>query len=487
LKIQTEYTEDHQAKVTVEFEKEILEIYERKAARQLAKETRIPGFRPGKAPYNMVVNYVGEETVLNKAIDLMVDKFYPEIIEEAGIEPSGPGSLDDIKIEDSPVFTFTIPLEPTVELGTLDDIKEPYEPPTISEEDVQGTLLAARRNESTIVPLDTPANEGDLVFFTLSAVNANPLEGEPAELIPSTPQQVFIPTEKEQNKTEWPFMGFARQLIGVNAGDELDIEHEFSDDTPDKDLAGKTVIFKVKVQSVKGLELPEIDEDFLQKMGDFKSREEIEAYIRNSMQTSAKKEYDENYFNGLIDRIRERSSIKYPPQVLSKEEESVLDDLEHELSHQQMNLDLYLKLRKLDKEDFIKNEIRPTAINRLERALIMQAIAKKYDIQISQKDLENHISNVLTDLMQSGELEEVQRSLGERKFTQAISVLAAEQALDAAIRLQLRRIAAPESLPAEERDEQTKSSEVATEENQAEEQSEPAVEEEEKKEPESEA
>ena len=117
----------------------------------------------------------------------------------------------------------------------------------------------------------------------------------------------------------------------------------------------------------------------------------------------------------------------------------------------------------------------------------MQAIAKKYDIQISQKDLENHISNVLTDLMQSGELEEVQRSLGERKFTQAISVLAAEQALDAAIRLQLRRIAAPESLPAEESDEQTKSSEVATEENQAEEQSEPAVEEEEKKEPESEA
>jgi len=150
-----------------------------------------------------------------------------------------------------------------------------------------------------------------------------------------------------------------------------------------------------------------------------------------------------------------------------------------------MNLDLYLKLRKLDKEDFIKNEIRPTAINRLERALIMQAIAKKYDIQISQKDLENQISTVLTDLMQSGELEEVQRSLGERKFTQAISVLAAEQALDAAIRLQLRRIAAPESLPAEESDEQTESSEVATEEYQAEKQSEPAVEE--AKEPESEA
>lgn len=485
MKIQTEFTDDHQAKLTVEFEPEVLEQYKRRAARKLAKETRIPGFRPGKAPYNMVVNYVGEETIMNNAIDLMVDKFYPEVIKEAGIEPSGPGALDDVKIEDSVFFFFTIPLEPTVELGNLDDLKEPYEPPTIAEEDVQETLLSARRNASTIIPLDTPAKEGDLVFFTLSAVNAQAQEGEEAELIQSNPQQVFIPTEKEQNKTEWPFMGFARQLIGVNAGDELEIEHEFSDDTPDGDLAGKRVIFKVKVQSVKGLELPEVDEDFLQKMGDFKSREEIEAYIRNSMQTSAKKEYDENYYNGLIDRIRERSSIKYPPQVLSKEEEEVLDDLEHELSHQQMNLDLYLKLRKLDKEDFIKKEVRPSAVDRLERSLVKQAIEKKYNIQISKEELERQISNVLTDLMRSGELEEVQRSLGERKFTQAVSILATEQALEEALRLQLRRLAAPESLPAEESDEQTESSEVATEENQAEEQSEPAAEEE--KEPESEA
>jgi len=316
-------------------------------------------------------------------------------------------------------------------------------------------------------------------------VNAQAQEGEEAEIIQSTPQQVFIPTEKEQNETEWPFKGFARQLIGVNAGDELDIEHEFSDDTPDGDLIGKRVIFKVKVQSVKGLELPEVDEDFLQKMGDFKSREEIEEYIRNSMQTSAKAEYDENYYNGLIDRIREKSSIKYPPQVLSKEEENVLDDLEHELSHQQMNLDLYLKLRKLDKEDFIKKEVRPSAIDRLERSLIKQAIEKKYDIQISKEELERHISNVLTELIRSGELEEVQRSLGERKFTQAVSILATEQALEEAIRLQLRRIAAPESLQAEEREEQSNQSEVSAEETQTEQEKEPAAEEE--TEPESEA
>jgi trigger factor len=230
---------------------------------------------------------------------------------------------------------------------------------------------------------------------------------------------------------------------------------------------------------VKGLELPEVDEDFLQKMGDFNSREEIEDYIRNSMQASAKAEYDENYYNGLIDRIREKSTIKYPPQVLSKEEENVLDDLEHELSHQQMNLDLYLKLRRLEKEEFIKNEVRPAAINRLERALIMQAIAKKYDIHVSKEALEKHIGNVITDLIRSGELEEVQRSLGERRFTEIVSMLATEQAINEAIRMQLRRLAAPESLPTEESEELPENTEGTTEEIQAEQEGEPVTEKEE--------
>jgi len=480
LKIQTEFTDDHQAKLSVEFEPEVLEQYKRRAARKLAKETRIPGFRPGKAPYNMVVNYVGEDTILNEAIDLMVDKFYPEVIKEAGIEPSGPGSLDDVtNIEDSPVFFFTVPLEPTVELGGLDDLKEPYVPPIISEEEVQSTLFAARRNASTIIPLDTPAKEGDLVYFALSAVNAHPKEGEETELIASTPQQLIIPTESEQDDNEWPFIGFGRQLIGVNAGDELEIAHDFPEDFSDEDLAGKHVVFKVKVQSVKGLELPEIDEEFLQKMGDFKSREEIEAYIRTNLQTSAHNEYEENYYNGLIDQIREKSTIKYPPQVLSKEEEKVIDDLEHELSHQQMNLDLYLKLRKLEKEEFIKNEVRPAAINRLERALIMQAIAEKYDIHVSKEALEKHIGNVITDLIRSGELEEVQRSLGERRFTEIVSMLATEQAINEAIRMQLRRLAAPESLPTEESEELPEKPEGTTEEIQAEQEGEPVTEKEE--------
>jgi len=351
LKIQTEFTEDHQAKVTAEFETEVLDQYKHKAARKIAQQTRIPGFRPGKAPYNMVVNYVGEASVLDEAINMMVDKFYPDVLTEANLKPYGPGSLDNLKSENPPIFEFTVPLEPVVELGDLENLKEPFEPPTTSEDEVQNTILAAQRNASTIVPLDTPAKEGDLVYFTLSAIDAQPKEGEEAELIKSSPQQLIIPTEGEQHESEWPFVGFGRQLIGVKAGDELEIEHEFPEETQDKTFASKHVIFKVKVQSVKGLQLPEINEDFLKSMGDFTSREDMEQYIRSNLQASAVAEYENAYYNNLVDRIRKESVLKYPPQMVEDEVDQVLEDFEHELSHQQMDLDLYLKMRKMDKDE----------------------------------------------------------------------------------------------------------------------------------------
>lgn len=136
--------------------------------------------------------------------------------------------------------------------------------------------------------------------------------------------------------------------------------------------------------------------------------------------------------------------------MLHEEEEEVLHRFEHELSHRQLELDLYLKMRKMDKEDFIKQEVTPTAITRLERALVMEALSKKYGIKVSNDELEQHISSLISDLVRSGELHQMQKDLGEKKFANAISHEAANRALESAIRLQLRKIASPESFPAEE-------------------------------------
>ncbi|MGV7975902.1 MAG: trigger factor [Anaerolineaceae bacterium] len=449
MKLQQEFTDDQQVKITAEFEPELLEQYMHKAARKISQRTRIPGFRPGKAPYAIVLSQVGEASIKEEALELLLDKVYPEVLEEAQIKPYGPGNLDEIKSENPPIFQFTIPLEPEVELGAVEDLREAYVLPKVSEQEVDDFILRARQNSSTIVPLDTPAAEGNLLYVTLEAVDLEPKEGENPDLIKAAPQQVLIPAEGEQRDSEWPFPGFARALIGYNAGENAIFTHEFPEDTSDEELRGKKVRFTVNIQSVKAMQLPEMDEEFLSQLGDFKTVEELRSAVLERLETETTAEYDDKYYLDLVDRVRKDAKIKYPPQMLEEEEEQVLHRFEHELSHRNLDLDVYLKMRKTDKEEFIKEEVTPTAINRLERSLVMEALSKKYDIKVTNEALEREISTIVNDLVMSGELQDVQKELGEKKFANAISMEAANRALETAIRKQLRTIASPESLPTE--------------------------------------
>lgn len=157
MKTEKTFTEDHQVKITAEFEPELLDQFKHKAARKIARRTHIPGFRPGKAPYATVLNHVGELEITQEAIDLMVEEVYPQVIEAEGIKPWGPGSLDAIKSENPPVFEFTIPLEPTAELNDVDSLRKEYKLPEVSDEDVEKFILRARRSYATLVPVETPA------------------------------------------------------------------------------------------------------------------------------------------------------------------------------------------------------------------------------------------------------------------------------------------------------------------------------------------
>ena len=164
MKTEKTYTDDHQVKLTTEIESELVEQFKRKAARQIARSTRIPGFRPGKAPYNMVQNYVGEARIFQEAIDLLVEDVYPKILDAEEIKPWGPGSLDNIKSEDPLVLEFTVPLDPEVELKGLDELNKKYELQAVTDAEVDEFVMSMRRNYANIVPINTPAVEGNVVY-----------------------------------------------------------------------------------------------------------------------------------------------------------------------------------------------------------------------------------------------------------------------------------------------------------------------------------
>lgn len=446
MKTEKTYTDDHQVKLTTEIESDLVDQFKRRAARRIARSTRIPGFRPGKAPFNMVLSYVGEDRIFQEAIDLLVEDVYPKILDSEEIKPWGPGSFDNIASEDPLTLEFTVPLDPEVELKGTDELSKKYDLKPVTDAEVEEFVMSMRRNYANIVPLDTPAAEGNVVYMTVEAVDKNAEPGKDPVIVKSSPQQTLIPTIEESRDKEWPFAGFAREFIGRKEGDTFTLEHQYPKDYEDEDFAGKSVLFNINLQSVKALELPELDEEFLKNTGGFNTAEELYAGVRAHLEDKNKEEYDDAYYLDLVDRLRQTSVIKYPPQLLKNEEEEVLHRIEHDLEHRNLNLDLYLKLRKLDRDQFNEEEVKPTAKNRIERSLIMDAITKQYDIKISNEELENEVSAVVNDLITSGEFAEAQKSLGSKKLSESISMQAANQVLENSIRRKLRELADPEDV-----------------------------------------
>lgn len=446
MKIDKEFTEDNQVKVTAEIEPELYEQFKQRAARKISQTNKIPGFRPGKAPYSRVLLHVGEAAISRQAVDLLIDEVYPKILDQEKIEPWGPGNLDAIKSENPPIFEFTIPLEASVELKDVDQLRKTYQPTPTSDEDVTKFIDEARRNQSTIVPLETAAAEGNVLYIELQAKDAA-LEGDEALLVKPTPQQVLIPTEAEARSSEWPFEGFGRSLIGHLAGETLEFDKTFPEGYSDSDFAGKNVHFKVDIQSVKGLELPELDSVFLHDIGGFETVEDLRSAVMARLETQNKETYDDRYYLDLIDQLRQQSVIKYAPQMLAKEEEQVLHRIEHDLEHRKLTLELLLKIRNKTLDEYKQEEVRPTAVNRLERSLVMDALTKEFGIKVESDKLEAEVSKVVNDLLMSGEFQELQKSLGEKKFAETVTMEAANRSLENAIRAKLLEIADPSAVP----------------------------------------
>jgi len=449
LKIEKKLQEDRQAKITVEYTQDEFEGFKRRAARKIAKQAKIPGFRPGKAPYQVIVNHYGEGTILQEAIDLLLDDDYAKMLDEAEVEPSGPGNLEKIEQYDPPKFEFMIPLEPEVDLGEYREVRKDYVLEEFDLSEVDDFIENMRRNSATIIPAEHPAQEGDLVYFTLTGEFLNPEEDEDAMITEKTPQQVVIPQAEEVSESEWPFSGFGRELLGVEAGSTIELQHTYAKDHEDQSYQGKTALFTVEVQSVKELELPEFDEDFIQTLGNYESpedfREKLEARLRAEHQNS----YDLKYFNELLVEITEKAALNYPPQMLEHEEEHVLEDIKSRLENQNMDFDTYLKLRDTDEEKFIEEEVRPVAKERLQRTLVVDALIEAEGLRLDQEKLKENINDVMTEVFYSGNAQEMQKEMGKDEFSRAISMEGVQRTMNTQLQERLKLIATGQPIPEE--------------------------------------
>jgi trigger factor len=391
LKIETFDREDHQKKIIAEFEAETLERFKHQAARKIASQSRIPGFRPGKAPYDMVRRIHGDKAILDEAISLLLDDVYPQVIKEAGIESYGPGQLDEVISMDPPKFAFIIPLTPEVVLGDYMSIRLDHTPPVVDESKVEEVIERLRRRTGTAVPVERPAEKGDLVAIKLTGHLLEPAEGEDPILVEENNFEMVagVPEDHTDNQgNEWPFKGFVNDLVGVSAGENKTVTHTFTDDGSDDDLSGRNAEFTFTVESIKEIHKVELNDEFAGTLGPYDSMETLRKDILKQLQDSESQTYNRNYVEELVGKLLDLASVKFPPVLLAEEAEHTLSHFEEDLARQKMDLETYLKTREMTREELIENEVKPAAEKKVKRQLVLEQFAVKENVQIQANEVQ---------------------------------------------------------------------------------------------------
>jgi trigger factor len=400
LNLEKEYLEDHQVKITVTVDDDVFESSKRKAARMIAKRTRISGFRPGKAPYTVIARQVGEGVIIEEAIDLVVNDIYPELLDEAEIEPFGPGTLEEIKNLEPLELEFLIPLQAEVELGDYLSIRIDYEPQEIGDKDVDDVINNLRERQAIIEPVERAAEESDQVYIILEAIRTGDDDDQDSKLIENRKLPIIIEAQDEEDSDGWPYPGFSRQLIGHKTGDELTLNYSFPVDAPYESLRDVEAEFHVEIEDVRGRSLPDFDDEFAKSVGEYETTAEFRAEIQSELEHQETQRYNNEYDNRVIEAIIADAKISYPPQMLERGIDNVINKLTSDLAQQNLDMDLYLKTRQQDM-DGLREEVTPVAEERIQKSLTLIELSKAEDIQVEPDELQDATNQTLGQISQS--------------------------------------------------------------------------------------
>jgi len=379
LKIEQEILEDRQVKLNVEIDNEPWQKAKHQAARRLAKRVKIPGFRPGKAPYAVIVRNIGEGAIVEEALEILIDDVYPKIIDEAEIEPYGPGRLEEVEDLDPPKFEFVIPLQPEVEAGDYKALEIAYEPPQIDDEEVDEALENMRQQQAINEPVERPAEEGDIVYMRVSGKRLDVEDDSDVMLYNQQFSSARLGQEDSATDRQF-FEGFSEQLIGLAPQDQKTFTHTYPNDYEDEDLQGVEVEFQVDVTNVQAYTIPELDDEFAKSAGEFDTIEDMRQDLKSRLQEQADLTYADEYEDQVIEKLIEESTLSYPPQMVENEKQDILANLEFRLSQQGLNKDVYMQYRGVSEQEF-EEEIDEAAVNNVKRTMVLYEVANAEEIK----------------------------------------------------------------------------------------------------------
>lgn len=379
-----EKLEKDQVRLTIEVDAEQFEKGIVAAYRKMVKSMNIPGFRKGKAPRKVIEQFYGPAIFYEEAFKEVYPDAYEKAIEDNDLQPVDYPEVDITDIgNDGVKFTATVQLKPTVTLGDYKGIKVERPEYTVTDEDVQAEVdRALERSARWIAVEDRPVQDGDRVTLDYAGtVDGVAFEGGTAEgQTLNIGSGMFIP-------------GFEEQMVGMNPGEEKDLNVKFPEEYQAKELAGKDAVFHVKLHDIKEKELPELDDEFAKDVSEFDTLDEYKADIRAKLEEQNKQRADAQYENALIEKVAENATVEIPQVMIERQIDNMMREFEMRLMYQGLRLDDYFTITGTKAED-ARAEFAKDADTRVKVQLVLEAIQEAEKIEATPEELDEEIAKM---------------------------------------------------------------------------------------------
>ena len=374
----------NQATIVVEIDKELMETGINKAYTKARKSIMIPGFRKGKAPRKMIEAMYGAHVFYEDGLEEIFPEVYDfAVAKQEGFKAIGRPSLTDMQISDDNIVTLTITTDvyPEVTLGQYKGLEVEKTEPTVTDEQIQAELDNMAKNVASTENVDRPAEMGDTANIDFEGFdNGVPFDGGKGENFDlKLGSGSFVP-------------GFEEQIVGMSAGEEKDIDITFPQDYH-KELAGKAVVFHVKVNKITVTIVPAQDDEFAKDVSEFDTLEALKADIRSKALEKAQKQADSAFENAAVEKAAENTTVDMPNALVEKELDIQMERFGYQLQMSGYSMEQYAKMMGGD-VNTMRNAFRPTAEKQAKISVTLEKIAEVENLAVTAEDIEEEFQSM---------------------------------------------------------------------------------------------
>lgn len=384
MSVQVENLEHNMAKLTIEVSAEEVEKALQTAYNKQKSNISVPGFRKGKVPRAMIEKMYGAGVFYEDAANTLMQDSYPAALDESGVDVVSRPSIEVVQIEKGQPFIYTaeVAVKPEVELGKYMGVTVTKIDTTVTDEEVDEALEQERQQSSRTVDVtDRAVQDGDIAVIDFEGfADGVAFEGGKGENYSlEIGSHSFIDT-------------FEEQLIGKNIGDELDVNVTFPEQYQAADLAGKPAVFKVKINGIKAKELPELNDDFASDKGHdtlAEYKEEVKKNLVEKKEEEAKRTKEDEAIQKIIDK----SKMDIPEAMIKTQCETMVEEFAQRIAQSGLTMEQYMQFSGIT-VDQLMEQVKPEAMTRIQSTLVLEAIVKEENIEISDEELDTEIEKM---------------------------------------------------------------------------------------------